>query len=103
MDRRLISTVYVLDEHDAPHAFGPGDVVPAWAAEKITNPDVWASPDVGDGGAPGVPVDGEPPRNGKGSGLVAWIEYAESIGVDVDEDASRDDVIASVDAHNAAD
>lgn len=40
----------------------------------------------------------EPPRTGKGSGLKAWLVYAEQVGAEVPEGASRDDVIAAVDA-----
>ena len=40
----------------------------------------------------------EPPRAGRGSGLDAWLDYAMEIGLEVPEDASRDDVIALVDA-----
>lgn len=43
------------------------------------------------------PVGDEPPRAGRGSGLEAWVSYAESLGLEVDEDASRDDVISLVD------
>lgn len=39
----------------------------------------------------------EPPRSGKGSGLDAWVTYANSLGLEVEDDASRDDVIALVD------
>ena len=39
----------------------------------------------------------EPPRSGKGSGVEAWREYATSLGVEVADDATRDDIIAAVD------
>lgn len=39
----------------------------------------------------------EPPRSGKGSGVEAWREYATSLGVEVADDATRDDIIAVVD------
>ena len=38
---RLAAFVHVQDEQGAMHVFGPGDDVPAWAAEKITNPKAW--------------------------------------------------------------
>lgn len=47
---------------------------------------------------PEVDPEDEPPRSGKGSGLDAWVAYAESLGIEVPEDASRDDVIDLVDA-----
>lgn len=42
-------------------------------------------------------VSEEPPRSGRGSGIEAWVTYAESLDLDVPDDASRDDVIALVD------
>lgn len=41
-----------------------------------------------------------PPRAGRGSSRDAWVEYAATLGVTVPEGASRDDIIAAVDAHN---
>lgn len=41
---------------------------------------------------------GVPPRAGKGSGKEAWAAYAEANGVEVDADASRDDIIAACEA-----
>lgn len=40
----------------------------------------------------------EPPRGGAGSGKDAWLAYAAAVGVEVDDDADRDAVIAAVDA-----
>lgn len=37
----LNTFVHVVDEDGVSHVFGPSDSVPDWAAEKITNPDVW--------------------------------------------------------------
>jgi len=39
----------------------------------------------------------EPPRSGRGSGVEAWVAYAESLDLIVPEDPSRDEVIALVD------
>lgn len=39
----------------------------------------------------------EPPRSGRGSGLESWMEYAANLGLLVDSDATRDDIIALVD------
>ncbi len=39
----LIATVHVTDADGNDKIFSPGDDVPAWAAEKITNPKAWAS------------------------------------------------------------
>ena len=80
--------------------FGPDDDLPGWAVKAITTPDVW------DGDAPAGADEpdsgGEPPRSGKGSSTEAWQKYAASLGVEVPEDASRDDIVAAVDVHNAA-
>lgn len=39
----------------------------------------------------------EPPRAGRGSSVEAWRAYAETLGLLVDENASRDDIVALVD------
>lgn len=39
-----------------------------------------------------------PPKDGSGSGKAAWHTYAAAIGVEVPADASRDDVIAAIEA-----
>lgn len=44
MIRRLRNWVHVEDETGQNHIFGPDDVVPDWAAAKITNPKAWAQP-----------------------------------------------------------
>ena len=41
--------------------------------------------------------DGEPPRSGRGSSTAAWLEYAEGIGHDVPDGATRGQIIALVD------
>lgn len=47
---------------------------------------------------PKEPKAPEPPaRSGPGSGVDAWRAYAEQIGLEVADDASRDDIIAAVD------
>lgn len=43
-------------------------------------------------------ADGPPPKGGPGSGAPAWRDYAASKGVQVADDASRDDVIAALTA-----
>jgi hypothetical protein len=39
-----------------------------------------------------------PPRGGPGSGAPAWRSYAASVGVDVPQEASREDVIEALEA-----
>lgn len=63
---------------------------PAATEQPPLPAEVESDPDE-DGGA-------EPPRSGRGSGLDAWVAYAEGVGIDIPEGASRDDVIALVDA-----
>ena len=45
-----------------------------------------------------TPDDGPPPRTGRGSGKDAWVAYAAANDVTVADDASRDDIIAALDA-----
>lgn len=87
-------------------AFGPNDKVPAWAAEKITNPAVWATPP----DAPEPARDQEPkkpdpnssggvtvpPQRGPGSSAVAWAEYAKAKGFETDEDAKTAEIITAL-------
>jgi hypothetical protein len=40
----------------------------------------------------------EPPRSGRGSGVDVWRDYAEKLGLLAEDDASRDDIVALVDA-----
>lgn len=49
------------------------------------------------------PVMPEPPRVGRGSGRDMWAAHAESLGVTFPDDATRDDIIAAVDARRQAD
>ncbi|MGW5556860.1 hypothetical protein ACWER9_06510 [Micromonospora sp. NPDC003944] len=49
-------------------------------------------------GADAAGRDGPPPKGGAGSGAPTWREYAAKKGVDVAEDASREDVIAALEA-----
>lgn len=47
--------------------------------------------------------DGEaPPRSGTGSGKEAWAAYAASRGIEVPEDATRDEIIDAVDEADRA-
>lgn len=103
----LASFVYVTDEGGDPVAFGPGDTVPAWAAEQITNPKAWkvawsVEPAVVDVELSPVAVTdpstaaGAPPTHGRGSSREAWLEYADDLGVPVPADATRDEIVALV-------
>lgn len=78
--------------------YGPDDEVPAEHAALITNPKAWeelpSEESVEETEAPGG--DGPPPRAGAGSNRDAWVEFAESRGVHVDEDEKRDDIVAAL-------
>jgi hypothetical protein len=43
--------------------------------------------------------DDAPPRSGAGSGRDAWATYAESQGVEVTDDMTRDEIIEAVEEH----
>ena len=69
--------------------YAAGDEPPSDVADLITNPDAWEDEP--------APAD-QPPRAGKGSGVEVWRAHAEKVGVTVPDDATRDDIIAAVDA-----
>ncbi|MEU9470425.1 hypothetical protein AB0D78_28175 [Streptomyces avermitilis] len=74
----------------------PGDDVPDWARLDDRNLE-GADGDSAAGGPSGVASGqvAEPSRSGKGSGTEAWRTFAESKGVGVGSDMSRDDIIAA--------
>lgn len=40
-----------------------------------------------------------PPKSGAGSGRDEWVAYAESLGIEVSADDTRDDIIAAVESN----
>jgi len=88
---RLTTFVHVHGDDGVTHVFGPDSTVPAWVREAVTNPNAW------DGAVAPSEAAAVPPRAGKGSGLTVWSAYADSIGITVPEDATREDIIALVD------
>ncbi|MEV6432577.1 hypothetical protein [Nocardia sp. NPDC051463] len=109
---RLVCYVYVADDGGSVHAYGPDDHVPAWAREKITNPNVWDSQTVAvvigagggggtldatvsGGGPDGGKSDGPPPQGGAGASRQKWADYATLKGVTVKESWKREDIIAA--------
>lgn len=94
-------TVTIVMQNVAPNA----ESVPPEAPE--TPPSVGDEPPA-DGSASAeepAPESGDdipeaPPRAGRGASKDAWAKYAEARGVTVPADASRDDIIAAVDAAN---
>lgn len=91
MTRRLIAYVHVNGV-----AYGPDDDVPAEVAKRIGD-HAWADVDK-PSGAPTPTGEDAPPRSGRGSGIDAWLAFAEQHGVGTDSDMSRDDVIAACEA-----
>lgn len=98
MTRRLIAYVHVDGV-----AYGPDDKVPAKVAERI-GAHAWADADepaeapTPTGGGDGSKGEAPPPRTGRGSGIEAWLAFAEQHDVDTDSDMTRDDVIAACEA-----
>ena len=120
---KLTTTVFVRDREDRMVAILPGEDVPDWAAEQITNPHVWdgtppahvrrAKKEMPSGVSTGTNTSGSdeavvttgqadqpPPRSGKGSSKEAWAAYAQAKGVTVDEGMSREDIIAELETRD---
>lgn len=91
---RLTTFVHVHGDDGVTHVFGPDSTVPAWVREAVTNPNAWDGADEPSGSS-------APPRAGKGSGLPAWADYASRLGIEVPEDATREDIFDLVDALNS--
>ncbi len=102
--RYLNTFVHVPDEDGISHAFGPGDVVPDWALDKIDNPNVWderaavapvvASGDPDDQGEPPVPGEyGEGPFRQRSAAQVRAL--ADAHGLD---NTNKDEAIAALEA-----
>lgn len=123
--KKLVSYVTVHDAEGVAHTFAPGDELPKWARDSITNPNVWAGGeddpqeapnDAGDVDGVGVqevsagnptqpPVEGSlavPPLNGAGSSKAAWLDYATKataaagLQIDIPADAKRDDIVEAL-------
>lgn len=103
MGRRLNAFVHVDGEW-----YGPDSKVPAPVAEKIGDhawdddgevrgEDVHEPVDEDTNPGPKAPAPVEaPPRSGRGSGVDAWRAFAEQNGLDVDEDRTRDEIVADL-------
>lgn len=66
MGRRLGSAgrVYVVDVDGVAHSFDPGDEVPKWAAQQITNPKAWGEVDGVDAAEPEAAPTGDGDASG---------------------------------------
>lgn len=92
MARTLAYTVYIKGPDGKTVPVLAGSEEPAWAKGKIGDHAFDAGDDSDE--------MGPPPRTGKGSGLAAWATYAAAHGIELDDDATKDDII---DALAAAD
>ncbi|MFC9786438.1 hypothetical protein [Rhodococcus sp. NPDC127528] len=98
---RLATHVHVPDESGTYHVFGPGDDVPAWAAEVITNPAAW------DGDAPD-PVDTDDAADLDGGPSDSWKvpelkAYAAEHGIELGEATKKADILAAIAAGDPGD
>jgi len=92
MGRQLVSHVHVYDDRSESHVFGPGDEIPDWAAKQMGD---HCFVD-GDSGQSEREAGSIPPKAGAGSSKDAWRAYATEQGVDVEADATRDQIIQTV-------
>jgi hypothetical protein len=90
MGRRLNGYVPIHEDDGDVTWYGPDDEVPAAVAKKI-GAHAWQSDDAAD-------QDGPPPKSGRGATDAAWRAYAESVGVDTEDDAKKADIIAALEA-----
>lgn len=98
MTARSAVHVYVVSKDGTRRKWlAPGDDVPDWARLDDRNLEGAADESAAALGAPNAGSEQvvEPSRSGKGSGVEAWRTFAESRGVGVDSDMSRDDIIAA--------
>lgn len=65
---KLAGYVTVHDDDGISFTFGPGDDVPGWAVDKISNPNVWATEKAAPVKAPveAGPAETEKPKRGPG-------------------------------------
>jgi hypothetical protein len=107
MDRKLAYTVHVEDEEHGRRVLLAGTVPPSWAA-KMIGPHAYVADDQPgddqdedeDGDQGGAGTGGEvkrPGKSGPGSGRDEWAAYAQSRGLQVGDQMSRNDIMAAVD------
>lgn len=128
MSKQLATAVHITQDGIV-HTFLPGSTPPKWARDIITNPKAWgdddgsadpeaapeteAAPSAEDTASPQPEVEASPadapaaekpqvdipPKAGRGSSATAWRAYADAQGFDSDEDATREEIIATLDAN----
>lgn len=89
------NTIVTHPETGAPTVLLEGEEIPDWA-DGLIGDHLIEGAESQDGGVSG----GQPPRAGKGSGLEAWQKFADDNQISYPEGASRDEIIAAVDAHD---
>ncbi len=102
MARHLTGFVHVTNPDTGEGvAFGPDDKVPGWAKGLITNPTAWAGsggddePDAEEKSSPETEAKVATAPKGNASAEV-WGKHAVSLGIEVPDGASRDDIKALV-------
>lgn len=121
-ERQLVAYVTVADEHGELHEFGPGDNVPGWAREAITNPSAWGEEPVSprqaarvaDDAASDEDTDG-PEGDGEDRSYSAWTkpELESEVArrnegrdeddlIEVEGKGNKPDLVAALEADDAA-
>ncbi|TYP82068.1 hypothetical protein BD833_12052 [Blastococcus xanthinilyticus] len=109
---KLKENTVVVDESGAAKPLMAGEDVPRWAAKQVgehlledgkaarsSRASRSSSGSSGTAGSPdGAGGSEEPPRGGEGATEEAWRAYAEGLDIEVPDGASRDEIIALVDA-----
>jgi hypothetical protein len=93
MAKKLAVNVLVVGEDGSPHALYAGETVGEHCFDADRDDEDVAPELESEEGSSGIP-----PKSGRGSGAKAWASYAQANGLDVDEDASKDDIIAALEA-----
>lgn len=91
------NTVLAHPETGVPVVLLKGEEVPDWATDLVGDHLI----EGGAAEAQSEDSDALPPTSGKGSGVEAWQKYADDKGVAYAEGASRDEIIAAVEARKA--
>lgn len=96
MAKTLKADVHIAIDGGETQVFKAGTTPPPEVAKRITNPNAWEEEAAQADGGPALPDDA-PPRSGKGSSGDDWRAYAtERFGLELAEDASRDDIVEAV-------
>lgn len=99
---KLTATVHV-DGPDGRKGFVRGTDrgdIPSEYVKQITNPSAWDDAEPAQEPEPTEPEVGDepPPKTGAGSSQANWLAYARSIGLDVDDDTPKGEIIEAVEA-----